>query len=136
MKSIIFFLVFSITSFAQNSEEYAKKLYHNLPGEKVYLESEVDVKPKLMYGENAMYRFMSRSFKFPNEPAIPKIVCSFVIELDGTISDIKVVNNISESYKKEAIRVLNLFKEPWYPAVKNNQQVRSQIIYPIQFDRL
>jgi hypothetical protein len=136
MKSIIFFLIFSITGYAQNSEEYAKKLHHNLPGEKVYIESEVDVKPKLMYGENAMYRFMSRSFKFPNEPAIPKIVCSFVIELDGTISDIKVVNNISESYKKEAIRVLNLFKEPWYPAVKNNQQVRCQIIYPIQFDRL
>ncbi len=136
MKFIIFFLLFSLASFAQTTEEYAKKSHHNLPGEKVYLESEVEIKPKLMYGDNAMYRFISRSFKFPNEPAIPKIVCSFVIELDGSISDIKVVNNISESYKKEAVRVLKLFKEPWYPAVKNNQQVRCQIIYPIQFDRL
>ena len=137
MKLLICLLAFTLTSFAQTNAEYAKKLNHTVSGEKVYLESEVDIKPKLMYGENAMYRFMSRNFKFPkNEAPVPKIICSFIVETDGTITDIKVLNNIPENFSKEAIRVMTKFDEPWYPAVKDNKQVRCQYILPIIIDRI
>lgn len=132
MKSLICLLIFTLTSFAQTNTDYAKNLNHTVSGEKVYLESEVDIKPKLMYGENAMQRFIARNLKQDiKEPLVPKIVCSFIVEIDGTISDIKVLNSVSAHYKTQAIKVFNKFDEPWYPAVKNNKQVRCQYVYTI-----
>lgn len=135
MKSIFILLFFSFTSFAQTNEEITKKLYHNIQGEKIFLNNEVDIQPKLIYGENAMYRFMSRNFKFPkNESHVTEIICSFIVEIDGTISDIKVINNVPESYQKEVIRVMNKFDEPWYPAVKDKMQVRCQYLLTIKIN--
>lgn len=135
MKSIFILLIFSFTSFAQTNQEITKKLYHNILGEKIFLNNEVDIQPKLMYGENAMYRFMSRNFKFPkNESPVTEIICSFIVEIDGTISDIKVINNVPESYQKEVIRVMNKFDEPWYPAVKDKMQVRCQYLLTIKIN--
>lgn len=132
MKSLIFLLLFTLTSLAQNDAEYATTLNHSVSGEKVYLESEVDIKPKLMYGENAMQRFIARNLKQDiKEPLVPKIVCSFIVETDGTLSDIKVLNAVSEHYKSQAIKVFTKFDEPWYPAVKNKKQVRCQYVYTI-----
>ena len=132
MKSLICLLVFTLTSFAQTNAEYAKKLNHTVSGEKVYLESEVDVKPKLMYGENAMQRFIARNLKQDiKEPLVPKIVCSFIVEIDGTISDIQVLNSISAHYKAQTNKVFTKFDEPWYPAVKDKKQVRCQYVYTI-----
>jgi hypothetical protein len=55
---------------------------------------------------------------------------------DGTITDIKVLNTIPENFSKETIRVMTKFDEPWYPAVKDNKQVRCQYILPIIIDRI
>lgn len=128
-------LLITLTSFAQNNVEYTTKLNHTVTGEKVYLESEVDVKPKLMYGENALYRFLSRNFKFPkSDTFVSEIVCSFIVEVDGTFSDIKVINKIPDEYKIELLRVMNKFDEPWYPAVKYQNQVRCQYVLPIKIN--
>ncbi len=130
------FLIFTAILFAQDLDS-SQKLNHTITGETVYLESQVDTKPKLMYGENGMYRFMSRNFKFPkNEAAVQKIICSFIVELDGTISDIKIVNDVPDNFKKETLRVMIKFDEPWYPAIKDKKQVRCQYILPIVIDRI
>lgn len=135
MKILIWLLLLTQFALGQNNKDYNKKLNHTIIGENVFLQSEVDIKPKLMYGENAMYRFMSRNFKFPkNESPITEIICSFIVEIDGTISNIKVINNVPESYQKEVIRVMNKFDEPWYPAVKDKMQVRCQYILPIKIN--
>jgi len=138
MKKIVGFLfLFTFCTTVAQEINYAQKLNHTITGETVYLESQVDVKPKLMYGENGMYRFMSRNFKFPkNEGPVSKLICSFIVELDGSISDIKIVNDVPENFKKEAIRVMQKFDEPWFPAVKDKKQVRCQYILPIIIDRI
>jgi hypothetical protein len=137
MKLVIFALFLSFSGLAQSEVVYTKKLNHTVSGEKVYLESDVDITPKLMYGDNAMNRFLSRNFKYPKENiAVSEIICSFIVEIDGSISDIKVVNEVPEFYSKEALRVLDKFDEPWYPAVKNNTQVRCQYILPIKINRM
>lgn len=138
MKKIHCFCFLFLTTILTAQEfNYDQKLNHSVKGETVFTALQVDVKPKLMYGENGMYRFMSRNFKFPkNESPIAKIVCSFIVELDGTISDIKVVNNVPENFKIEVLRVMNKFDEPWYPAIKDNKQVRCQYILPIMIDRI
>jgi hypothetical protein len=138
MKNLYCFCFVFITTIVLSQDiNYGQKLNHTVKGEPIFIETQVDVKPKLMYGENGMYRFMSRNFKFPkNEVAVKQIVCSFIVELDGSITDIKVVNKVPDNFSAEAIRVMTKFDEPWYPALKDNKQVRCQYILPIIIDRI
>lgn len=61
------------------------------------------------------------------------VYVNFIIELDGSVSDVKVVNkDISPRLQKEAIRVVE--KSPkWTPGSKNGEPVRTRITMPIRF---
>lgn len=135
--ALLFLLLNGLFAAGQTSDRWNEKLNHSSEGAKIYLESETDQPPRLVYGINGFNRFIARNLKMPNENLpIREIICSAIIETDGTMSDIIVLNEVPESYKKEALRVLKLFKEPWYPAYKNELAVRCQYIIPIVFNRL
>ena len=57
---------------------------------------------------------------------------SFVIEKDGSMTDIKVLRNPGYGLDKEAIRVLKALKTKWKPGVKNGKYVRTQYTLPIK----
>lgn len=137
MKSFLL-LIFFIHSFillGQSSQDWNEKLHHKVEGERVYLEKETDQPPRLVYGINGFNRFIARNLKMPDEKVpVREIICSAIIEIDGSMSNIIVLNDVPESYKKEALRVLKLFQEPWYPAMKGELPVRSQYIIPIVFN--
>ena len=57
---------------------------------------------------------------------------SFVIEKDGSMSDIKVLRNPGYGLDKEAVRVLKSLKTKWKPGVKDGQFVRTQYTLPIK----
>lgn len=135
--ALLFLLLNSTFAAGQNNDGWNEKLHHSGEGAKIYLENETDQPPRLVYGINGFNRFIARNLKMPIENIpIREIICSAIIEIDGTMSDIIVLNEVPESYKKEALRVLKLFKEPWYPAYKNEFAVRCQYIITIVFNRL
>lgn len=55
---------------------------------------------------------------------------SFIIEIDGSISNIKVIKG-DKKYEKEAARTLFSIKKKWKPAQVNGQPVRMEKILPI-----
>lgn len=57
---------------------------------------------------------------------------SFVIEKDGSMSDIKVLRSSDKSLEKEAIRVLKSLKVKWAPGYMDNEKVRTQYTLPIK----
>lgn len=128
--------------------------------EKVYRSPDVNVKPQVKDGNYNLSMFISENFKFP--PAIKNkkiiIFTSFIVELDGTMSEIKafsinvkdlISSNVVkiataeekineadqiETMKGEAVRVLSLFKKMWEPAIKDGKPVRCSYNYPIHFN--
>jgi len=80
---------------------------------------------------------VSQYLKYPEDAQVNGIGCqvylNFIIEKDGTISNIKVVKSVSLSIDSEAIRVLNLFPGFDYPAMKDGNPVRMRITMPITF---
>jgi protein TonB len=56
---------------------------------------------------------------------------SFVIEKDGSMTDIKVVRNPGYGLDKEAIRVLKSLRTKWSAGMKNGKKVRTQYTLPI-----
>jgi protein TonB len=55
----------------------------------------------------------------------------FVIEKDGSMTDIKVLRNPGYGMDKEAIRVLKSLKTKWKPGIKDGQKMRTQYTLPI-----
>ena len=55
---------------------------------------------------------------------------TFIIEKDGSLSDIKVLRDIGYGTGDEAIRVLKISPK-WIPGKQNNKEVRTLYSLPI-----
>ena len=76
---------------------------------------------------------VGKRFKTPEleELKTLKVLVFFVIEKDGTLSNIRVTRDPGYGLGKEAIRVLNSIKTKWTPGYKNGQPVRTAYNLPI-----
>ena len=60
-----------------------------------------------------------------------KIIVSFVIEVDGSMTNIQVNRKGIERLDNEAVRVLKSLRTKWSAGYKDNQPVRTQFTLPI-----
>ena len=93
----------------------------------------LDKQPLFPGGIERFYAYVGRTFVKPelDEPQTVRILISFVIEKDGSMTDIKVVSRTAYNLNDEAIRVLKSLKTKWTPGVKEGQNVRTQYTLPI-----
>ncbi len=61
-----------------------------------------------------------------------RVVVSGIVETDGRISDVKLMNSFRPDCDREALRVFSLFNA-WKPAYKDGKPVRQQVSMPIAF---
>lgn len=100
---------------------------------KVVLSTVLDAQPEFPGGMKKFYAYVGDNFEkqeIDGEESLTVHV-SFVIEKDGSMSDIKVLRNPGYGLDKEAIRVLKSLKTKWKPGVLNGQNVRTQYTLPI-----
>lgn len=92
----------------------------------------VDTNPEFPGGPDALYNdFLKKNYKAPYVDNLKgKIYVTFMVEKDGTLSNIKVLRDIGHGTGEEAIRVLKLSPK-WIPAKKNGKPVRWQYSFPI-----
>lgn len=98
-----------------------------------YSPTVLDKMPEFPGGMTKFYTYVGNNFARPELDAekILKVYVSFVIEKDGSITDIKVVNDPGYGMGKEAIRVLKSLRTKWIPGVLNGQPVRTAYNLPI-----
>ncbi|MBX2843674.1 MAG: TonB family protein [Flammeovirgaceae bacterium] len=96
----------------------------------------VEEHPEFIGGINAFYEYLSNEIKYPKEARLNGIEGSvnveFVVEKDGSISEVKAVKGIGSGCDIEAERVLKnapLFK----PGVQRGKPVRVKMSIPIVF---
>jgi TonB family protein len=87
-------------------------------------------------GQEALLKYISEHLQYPKEAAEKKIQgrvsCTFVVEKDGSVSNIKVVQSVDPLLDKEAIRVLSEFPK-FKPAENGGKPVRVIYGVPIRF---
>ena len=97
----------------------------------------VEKKASFMGGDESTFRnWVQQNVKFPQialENGIQgRVVLSFVIEKDGRLTNIQVLQTPDRSLSEEAIRVLS--KSPkWSPGKQRNQVVRVKYTLPVDF---
>ncbi len=97
----------------------------------VYNVAGIEVKPDFPGGLEKFYGFIGKNYQTPEEEGLKgKVYVTFVVEKDGSLTDIKVIRDIGYGTGKEAIRVLNKCPK-WTPGEQNGKKVRCTFSLPI-----
>ncbi len=98
--------------------------------------SVVEKQPEFPGGMSELMKFLAKSIKYPviaQENGIQgRVVCSFVVNRDGSIVDIQVMRGVDPSLDKEAVRVIGTMPK-WKPGEQRGKPVRVRFILPVQF---
>jgi protein TonB len=97
----------------------------------IYNTAGIEVKPDFPGGIEKFYKFVGKNYQVPEEEGLKgKVFVSFVVEKDGSLTDIKVIRDIGYGTGKEAIRVLRSCPK-WNPGEQNGKKVRVLYSLPI-----
>jgi hypothetical protein len=107
---------------------------HNNKTGKAYTTTEVTEKPKFPGGMNAFYKFVGENYKIsPQASEIKlkgKVYVTFMVEKDGSLSELTILRDIGYGTGEEALRVLKLSPN-WIPGKVNNIPVKTLYSLPI-----
>lgn len=96
----------------------------------------VEQMPSFPGGPSALMQYLSKNIKYPpfaEENGIQgRVVCTFVVERDGSVTDIHIAKGVDSSLDKEAIRVVSAMPK-WIPGRQNGQMVRVKYTLPVTF---
>ncbi|WP_426090366.1 energy transducer TonB [Flavobacterium sp. DSR3-2] len=97
----------------------------------VYNTAGITEKPDFPGGIMEFYKFVGNNFKTPEQPNLKgKVYITFIVEKDGSLSDIKNIRDIGFGTGEEAIRVLKTCPK-WIPGKLNGVPVRVMYSLPI-----
>jgi protein TonB len=134
----------SSVTFDQGSDEGQQVLKQNeVVVEKVEQKEEetkvfevVEQMPQFPGGDGALMQYLSSHIKYPvvaEENGIQgRVVCTFVVERNGSITDVRVVKSVDPSLDKEAVRVIKSMPN-WIPGKQNGSAVRVKYTVPVTF---
>lgn len=133
---------FNVLSFAQNSNVLSSIGKIDVQTqEEALLDEQViytSVEKEASYpgGETKLIEFLSKSLKYPQlakeTGTKGKVVLTFIVEKDGSITDIKLIRDIGAGCGQEAKRVASLMPK-WIPAQQKGKPVRQQFFLPVTF---
>ncbi len=92
--------------------------------------------PQFPGGHIALVEYLSKNIKFPKskekENVQARVVASFTVDKDGSITDAKIVRSQGEAFDNEALRVINGMPK-WIPGTQNGKAVSVKYTLPITF---
>lgn len=96
----------------------------------------VEKQPEYPQGNAAMMRFISDNVDYPKEAQDKgiqgRVITNFVVEKDGSLSEVKVVKGIDPLLDTEAIRVIKSMPN-WQPGIQKGHPVRVRFTLPVVF---
>jgi TonB family protein len=107
----------------------------------VYTFFELDQPPHFAGNAAAMYSFIASEMRYPEEVRIKKIegivFVGFIVEKDGTLSNIRIVSSPNVLLNDEALRIVKNMP-PWIPAPhpwnKDRDALRAEHVIAIDFN--
>lgn len=96
----------------------------------------VEVMPQYPGGQIAMLKYIMENIKYPEqamkEGIQGRVTVRFIVEKDGSISDVKPVLSVHPLLNKEAVRVVKSMPK-WSPGKHNGKPVRVRFNLPVMF---
>lgn len=122
----LLFAFISIFGYSQESKPSADDENNS-----IYNTTGIEKKPEYPGGMQEFYKYVGKKYKTPNVKGLQgKIFVTFVVEKDGSITDIKVLRDIGYGTGEEAVRVLQKCKK-WLPGEQQGKKVRVLYSLPL-----
>ena len=103
-------------------------------GGKVY--DVVEQMPQYPGGIGALMQYLSSHIKYPVVAEANgiqgRVICTFIVEKDGSISDIKVSRSVDPYLDQEAVRMIGSMPA-WTPGRQNGEVCRVKFTLPVTF---
>lgn len=109
----------------ETAEEVINKIY-----------DKAEVMPEYPGGQAALMRYLSQNVKYPKvsqeSGTQGKVVLQFVVNTDGSITDIHVITSVDPYLDAEALRVIRAMPR-WEPGKVDGKPARVKYTVPIKF---
>ena len=93
----------------------------------------VENMPEFNGGAGALMQYLSHNIHYPEESDVQgRVIVSFVVDKDGSISNAQVVKSVHPSFDAEALRIINNMPK-WIPGTQNGKPVNVKYVVPINF---
>ena len=90
--------------------------------------------PKYPGGTEKMFEFIADNLRWSDDDACiqGRVVVSFIVEKDGSLTDVKVIKSVDPAFDKEAVRVVKSMPK-WEPGMYRGKPARVKYCIPISF---
>ena len=96
----------------------------------------VEQMPMFPGGQKALMEFLAQHIQYPKEMEETcvqgRVIVTFVVEKDGSITEAKVVKSVHPALDQEALRVVGLMPK-WIPGSQNGVRFRVKYTIPVTF---
>lgn len=92
--------------------------------------------PQFPGGAIEMMKWLQRNLKYP--PTIQerkiqgKVIAEFIVNKDGSVTDVKVVKSLNPLCDREVLRVLRMMPR-WTAGIQNDEPCRTKVCIPVVF---
>ena len=127
----------ALTESASNAESSEADEQDNSSDENDICYIVADEMPEFPGGQQALFTYLSETVKYPavavKDKLQGRVICQFVVEKDGSITDVKVVRSSgANSLDQEAVRVIRSMPN-WKPGKHRGKTVRVKYTVPVNF---
>lgn len=105
---------------------------------RVYDCDTVDEMPQFPGGDQALIGYINSTRRYPgkayNDRVEGKVLCGFIINTDGSVSEVSVIRGVEETLDREAVRVISGMPR-WKAGKVGSEPVPTYYILPVHFRR-
>lgn len=113
----------------------AKQVKNNAANEAVEMQ-EPDQMPQFPGGMSGLHKYLSENTRYPyyayQKGIQGKVMVVFIVDKDGSVTNVQVEKSVHKSLDKEAVRVVKKMPK-WIPGEKDGQPVRVKYHMPVNF---
>jgi len=94
----------------------------------------IEQMPVFPGGGDALFKFISQNLRYPvSEPHLQgKVICKFIVNTDGSVSNPEIIRSLDPEYDKEAMRIVRSFPK-FIPGKQDGKNIRVIYRLPISF---
>ena len=137
--SILLFLIFiTVQIKAQSTLAYTEDITETSNIQLPQPSEKINSQPEFPGGNKELVKYLTENIKYPrnssNSSSRGKVIVCFKVEINGEISDVKVVKGVNKILNKEAKRVVSMMPN-WKPAYEDGIAISKVFSLPIVFFR-
>jgi len=106
------------------------------PSDEVLSFRVVEDLPQFPGGPVEFMKWLTRNLKYPEvvkeQKKQGKVVAEFIVNKDGSVTDVKIVKSLHPACDREVLRVLRMMPR-WTAGIQNDQPCRTKVCIPVIF---